>query len=209
MDGEIADIENEISTSPEAAEVQKQLGSMFEELRAYAKAGQMDQVFSMLSKIPKAQEKFLEKLATKHISTIAHFIKGADKSILKFMCEKNPGIISTLDTNTLMVLCDAGFPKTQIIKFGEKNQVAAMFKDLQGTEDGRRTLGEFYEVMGIADEKDRTDASDIVKKNGNGIEDIPRGSDKWYALFGSNTVGHSKFDDGKTRLKIKSTDLWT
>lgn len=168
LEGEIANIESEISSSPEATEVQKQLGSMFEELRSYAKAGQMDQVFSMLSKIPNAQEKFLEKLATKHISTITHFIKGADKSILKFMCEKNPGIISTLDTNTLMTLSNSGFPKTMLIKYGDKNQIAGMFKDLQGTNNGRKELEGFYEIMGLAkDELDISDASAVIKKNFN------------------------------------------
>ena len=165
LETEIEAIKEEIPTSPEAAEVQKQFSSMYSELRSYAKAGQMDQVFSMLGKIPKAQEKFLEKLATKHISTITHFIKGADKSILKFMCEKNPGIISTLDTNTLMILCNSGFPKTMIIKYGDKNQVAGMLSDLQlaSTKD---TLNEFYEVMGLAkDEKDTADASEVIKKN--------------------------------------------
>lgn len=168
LEGEIANVESEISSSPEATEVQKQLGSMFEELRSYAKAGQMDQVFSMLSKIPNAQEKFLEKLATKHISTITHFIKGADKSILKFMCEKNPGIISTLDTNTLMTLSNSGFPKTMLIKYGDKNQIAGMFKDLQGTNNGRKELEGFYEIMGLAkDELDISDASAVIKKNFN------------------------------------------
>lgn len=174
---------NEVSESEEAKVI---LGSInFEEIKKCAQNGQLTQVYNMLSQIPRAQERFLEKLSTQHISTIAHFIKGADKSILKFMCEKNPGILSTLDSSSLMTLCNAGFPKTMIIKYGDKNQVAAMLTGLQmaSTKD---TLKEFYEVLGLnKDEEDTAEASDVLKKNDN-LKPAP-GSDEWYAMHSSST----------------------
>lgn len=167
VDASIQEVQNELPQSAEGAVARQMLGDMYKNLKSYAQAGQLNQVYELLAKIPKAQELFIEKLATKHISVISHFIKTADKSVIRQLCELNPALISVLDKNTLLSI---GIDKAKIIKYGDKDQIAGMLSDLQmaSTKD---TLNEFYEVMGIKnDEKDIEVASDALKKNDSTVD---------------------------------------
>ena len=214
VDTSIEEIKEELPTSPEAAEVQKAFGEMFNELKAYAKAGQIDQVYSLLGKIPKAQEKFLEKLATKHISTITHFIKTADKAVIRQLCELNPSLIAVLDKSTLL---EIGISKAKIIKYGDKDQIAGLLTDLQmsSTKD---TLNEFYEIMGIKEDNPQ-DPAEAVKKNGNVnggddhmarlMQNMKDASKNNEIALSSNIVGGSsyRFPEG-TKKKLDPKEFW-
>ena len=160
----VKEIQEELSQSAEAKEIQKYFSdpSWFEKLKSYAKDGQIDQVYQMLAKIPKAQDLFIEKLATKHISTITHFIKTADKSVIKHLVELNPSLVAVLDRNLLL---EINIPKATIIKYGDKDQIAGLLSDLQ-LASTKETLKEFYEVLGVKDNaSEEADASEVVKKN--------------------------------------------
>ena len=214
VDTSIEEIKEELPASPEAAEVQKAFGEMFNELKAYAKAGQIDQVYSLLGKIPKAQEKFLEKLATKHISTITHFIKTADKAVIRQLCELNPSLIAVLDKSTLL---EIGISKAKIIKYGDKDQIAGLLTDLQmsSTKD---TLNEFYEIMGIKEDNPQ-DPAEAVKKNGNVnggddhmarlMQNMKDASKNNEIALSSNIVGGSsyRFPEG-TKKKLDPKEFW-
>lgn len=176
---------DELENNPQFASLPPEVKAQIIELRNLAKTD-INQFYNRLITIkPQAQSLFIKHLMQQDISVVTHFMKYADKSVVKQLCEQNPALISTLDKNTLLEL---GLERDKIIKFAAKDQIAGMMNELSKTKDGREQLQEFMNIMDDASVDDSLVALNSKKYE----KSIPLpGSDEWFALrsgFGSNRV---------------------